>query len=684
MIIFAARKQYNINMKKTLLTMIAVMALAGCGRQAAKAPALDLGDLDTTVSPKVDFYKYSTGGWQAKNPLRPEFSRFGSFDVIAETNQKQLNELFESMASMKAEKGTVDQKISDLYKMALDSTTRNELGAKPILNDIARVQAVSSKEELWRLLAQMSLEGTGTGFYGSGVEADLANSDMQILYLGQGGLGMGDRDYYLKEENAALKEGYKNFLVKVLGLCGVENAEDIAAKTLEVEDKIAEFSWTREQNRDMTAIYNPMSSEQIFAAYPAIGFDIDCEVMGIPAQEKIIVEQPSFFEKFNGYVASADLETLKAYALSHLVSGSCSALSDDFYTASWEFFSHQMAGAQEQKPRWKRAMAVPNGILGEAVGQMYVERYFPESSKKIMMELVENLRVALGQHIDGLDWMSDSTKARAHEKLDAFTVKIGYPDKWKDYSTLNIDPELTYYENLKNASVWYLKDNLSKLGKPTDKTEWGMTPQTVNAYYNPTTNEICFPAGILQKPFFDPEADAAVNYGGIGVVIGHEMSHGFDDQGSMFDANGNMSNWWTAEDKAKFDAKGDALAAQFDAVEVLPGVMANGRYTLGENIGDHGGLSIAFSALQNVLKEHPQGLIDGFTPEQRFYLSYGKIWAQNITDQEKARLTNLDPHSLAENRVNVSLRNFQSFFDAFDIKEGDPMWRPESERVHIW
>ena len=383
-------------------------------------------------------------------------------------------------------------------------------------------------------------------------------------------------------------------------------------------------------------------------------------------------------------MASADLETLKAYALAHLVSGSCNSLSDDFYNASWEFFSHQMAGAQEPKPRWKRAMAVPNGILGEAVGQMYVERYFPESSKKMMVELVENLRIALGQHIDQLDWMSDSTKARAHEKLDAFTVKIGYPDKWKDYSTLNIDPELTYYENLKNASVWYLKDNLSKLGKPTDKTEWGMTPQTVNAYYNPTTNEICFPAGILQKPFFDPDADAAVNYGGIGVVIGHEMSHGFDDQGSMFDANGNMANWWTAEDKAKFNAKGDALAAQFDAVEILPGVHANGRYTLGENIGDHGGLSIAFSALQNVLKEHPQGPIDGFTPEQRFYLSYGKIWAQNITDQEKARLTNMDPHSLAENRVNVSLRNFQSFFDAFDIKEGDPMFRPESERVHIW
>lgn len=671
-------------MKKIFAIMLSFMALASCGQQAEKAPALDLSNLDTTVSPKVDFYQYATGGWQVKNPLRPEFARFGSFDVIAENNQKQLNDLFESMLDMKAEKGSVDQKISDLYKMALDSTTRNALGAEPIKADIARIQAVNSKDELWQLLAQMSLEGTGAGFYGSGVEADLANSDMQILYLGQAGLGMGDRDYYLKEENAALKEGYRQFLVKVLNLCEIENAEDIAAKTLEVENQIAEFSWSREQNRDLAAIYNPMSSEQIFAAYPSIGLQAECEVLGIPAQEKVIVEQPSFFEKINAYVEATDLETLKAYCLAHLVSGSCNALSDDFYTASWEFFSHQMAGAQEQKPRWKRAMQVPNSLLGEAVGKMYVDRYFPESSKQQMLELVENLRTAWHEHIDALDWMSDSTKAFAHEKLAAFTIKIGYPDKWKDYSTLEIDPEQTYFQNLKNASVWYLKDNLSKLGKPTDKTEWGMTPQTVNAYYNPTTNEICFPAGILQKPFFDPDADAPVNYGGIGVVIGHEMSHGFDDQGSMFDAKGNMVNWWTPEDKEKFTAKGEILVKQFDEVEILPGVHANGRFTLGENIGDHGGLSIAFSAMQNVLKEHPQGLIDGFTPEQRFYLSYATVWAQNITDQEKARLTNMDPHSLARNRVNVSLRNFQSFFDAFDIKEGDPMFRPEEERVHIW
>jgi len=671
-------------MKKLSILMISLCALAACGPKGVQhAPALDLTDLDTTASPKVDFYQYATGGWQKKNPLKPEFSRYGSFDAIAETTQKNLNELFENMTTLEAKPGTVDQKISDLYKMALDSTTRNALGAEPIRPYLAEILAVDSKDALADLLGKMNLYGEG-GFFGAGVEADLTNSDMQILYLGQGGLGMGDRDYYLLETNAVLKQGYRDFLVKALTLAGVNDPAGVAARDMQVEDAMAPIFWSREQNRDMQAIYNPMSSAEIDARWPELRFGRVCAAMGIPAQDKVIVQQPSYFDGLNQLFKECDLETLKSYLLAQFVSGQCGALSDDFYTASWEFFSHEMAGAQEQRPRWKRAMSVPNSLLGEAVGQMYVERYFPESSKQKMVALVENLRTALGEHIDGLEWMSDTTKVRAHEKLAAFTVKIGYPDKWKDYSTLTIDPKNTYYENLRNASAWYVQDNLSKLGKPTDKTEWGMTPQTVNAYYNPTTNEICFPAGILQKPFFDPEADDAVNYGGIGVVIGHEMSHGFDDQGSMFDAKGNMENWWTPADKAKFDALGDKLAAQFDAVEVLPGVHANGRYTLGENIGDHGGLSIAFTAMENALKGKNPGLIDGFTPAQRFYLSYGNIWAQNITDQEKARLTNMDPHSLAVNRVNVSVRNFQTFFDAFDIHEGDPMYRPEEERVHIW
>jgi len=669
-------------MKKTLIVMMSMLALASCAPKSG-APALDLTDLDTTASPKVDFYQYATGGWQAKNPLRPEFSRYGSFDALREKAQENLNALFESMTTLQAKPGTVEQKISDLYKMALDSTTRNALGAQPIQPYIAQIQAVGSKEELATLLGEMNLYGEG-GFFGAGVEADLANSDMQVLYLGQGGLGMGDRDYYLKEENKELYQGYRNFLVKVLTLSGIENAESVADMDLVVENAMARIFWTREQNRDMQAIYNPMSSEEICAKYPGLHFDLVCQAAGVAPQEKVIVEQPSYFEGLSAMLEGHNLEYLKAYLLAQFVGGQCSALSDEFYHASWEFYSHQMGGAQEETPRWKRAMAVPNGILGEAVGEMYVSRYFPESSKKKMVALVENLRTALGQHIDQLEWMSDSTKVRAQEKLAAFTVKIGYPDKWKDYSTLDINPDNTYYENLRNASAWYVKDNMDKLGKPTDKTEWGMTPQTVNAYYNPTTNEICFPAAILQKPFFDPNADDPVNYGGIGVVIGHEMSHGFDDQGSMFDANGNMANWWTAEDKAKFDALGDKLVAQFDQVEILPGVHANGRYTLGENIGDHGGLSIAFTAMENATAGKKDPMVDGLTRAQRFYLSYGAIWAQNITDQEKARLTNLDVHSLAKNRVNVSLRNFPAFFEAFDIQEGDPMFRPEEERVHIW
>ncbi len=669
-------------MKKTLILMMSALALAACATKSG-APALDMSSLDPTTSPKVDFYQYSTGGWQANNPLRPEFSRYGSFDALREQAQENLNALFESMTTLETEPGTVEQKISDLYKMALDSTTRNALGAQPIQKYIEEIRSIKSKEEMMTLLGKMNLYGEG-GFMGFGVEADLTNSDMQVLYLGQGGLGMGDRDYYLKEENKALYQGYRDFLIKALELSGLEQAEKWADMDLVVENAMAKVFWSREQNRDMQAIYNPMSTEEICAKYPGLHFDLMCKAAGVPAQEKVIVEQPSYFEALSKMLQKQNLEFFKAYLLCQFVAGQCGALSDDFYTASWEFFSHQMAGAQEQQPRWKRAMSVPNGILGEAVGEMYVSRYFPETSKQKMVTLVENLRTALGQHIEGLEWMSDETKVKAQEKLAAFTVKIGYPDKWKDYSTLIINPELSYYENLRAASAWYVKDNLDKLGKPTDKTEWGMTPQTVNAYYNPTTNEICFPAAILQKPFFDPDADEPVNYGGIGVVIGHEMSHGFDDQGSMFDANGNMVNWWTAEDKAKFDALGDKLVAQFDEVEVLPGVHANGRFTLGENIGDHGGLSIAFTAMENAVGNKKDPMIDGFTRAQRFYLSYGAIWAQNITDQEKARLTNMDPHSLAVNRVNVSVKNFQTFFDAWDIHEGDPMFRPEEERVHIW
>ena len=658
------------------------MMLAACSG-GEKVSAIDLANLDTQVTPGQDFYRYSTGGWQDSHPLGAEYARFGSFDQLRENNVERLNDLFAQMTNMKTRPGSTDGKIVLLYTQGLDSVKLNAEGAAPLKKYLDMVYAPSDKEGFVRMVARLHNESIGS-FFGAYVMSDLADSENQILYIGQGGLGIGDRDYYVDAANAALKEGYRKYLDRISGLAGLENPSQVADNALAVEDVLAENSWDSVRERDYTQLYNPFSSAELISAYPGLHLDAYFEERGIPAQEKVILCEPSFFEALSAYIEGTSLDVLKDYVAAHVVSEGCGALSDEFYDAHFDFYSKQMSGIQEQKPRWKRAMQVPNTILGEAVGKMYVEKYFPESSKRKMVTLVENLRTALGQHIETLDWMGDSTKVKAHEKLDNFTVKIGYPDKWKDYSSLEISPENSYFDNLQAASRWYVADNMSKLGKPTDKTEWGMTPQTVNAYYNPTTNEICFPAAILQPPFFNPDADDPVNYGGIGVVIGHEMSHGFDDQGRLFDAKGNMQNWWTKEDDEKFRAKAEVLAAQFDEIEILPGVHANGHLTLGENIGDHGGISIAYTAMENALKEHPQGEIDGFTPGQRFWLSYGAIWAQNSTDEEKARLTKLDEHSLAENRVNVSVRNFAKFFEDWGIGADEPMYRPEEERVHIW
>ena len=670
-------------MKKFLMFMVPVVMLAACQPKENKVQALDPTDMDLAVAPGQDFYRYANGGWMAKNPLKPEYARFGSFDVLREKTIENLNELFAGMTKLSPESGTVEQKIVDLYKQGLDSTRLNAEGAAPIKKYLDELYAVADKKALASYLGKLNLVGEG-GFFGGYVEADLMDSKTQVFYIGQGGLGMGDRDYYVDPANAGLRKGYEAMLCKLFGLAGMDNPAQRAANAASIEDKLAEFSWTSVQNRDIAKIYNPMSSAQIFKAYPGFDFKAFCEAVGIPEQDKIVVEQPSFFEGFSQLFADSELEVLKDYLAAQIINGAAGSLSDDFYAASFDFYSTQMSGITEQKPRWKRAMSVPNGILGEAVGQMYVAKYFPESSKQKMLDLVHNLQESLGQHIDSLDWMSDATKARAREKLAAFTVKIGYPDKWKDYSTLKVDPELSYYENLRAASAWHVADNLSKLGKPTDPSEWGMTPQTVNAYYNPTTNEICFPAGILQPPFFNPDADDAVNYGAIGVVIGHEMTHGFDDQGSLFDKDGNMNEWWTPEDRAAFEQKTHVLVDQFNEIEILPGVKANGELTLGENIADHGGVSVAWTAYHNAIGDKVPAPIDGLTADQRFFLGYARVWGQNITDEEKARLTKLDVHSLGENRVNMTLRNFDSFFEAFGIKEGDAMWRPEQERVHIW
>lgn len=674
-------------MKKGLLIMsVAIMAAAtSCGTKSAgeKVPAIDLASLDTSISAKEDFYQYATGGWQKNHPLKPEYSRYGSFDVLRENNEIRLNELFQGLSSVKAEKGSVQQKISDLYAMGLDSTRLNAEGVNPVKPYLDALESVKDVESYVRAMADIELHGDG-GCWGVYAESDMTDNSNTVLYITQSGLALGNRDYYLLAENAELREGYLNFLKKIFTLAGDEKAEQKAKDAFDFQMTIAEPSWSMIQQRDIEARYNPMTPEQLYKEYPALRFDAYLDAMGIPAQSKIILEQPSYFKALNRIVAKTNPRVLRHYLQAQLLSGACGYISDDFTDASFDFFSAQMSGIKEQKPRWKRAMQAPNSILGEAVGEMYVAKYFPEKDKQKMLQIVKNIQKGLSEHVATLDWMSEQTKARAQEKLSSFIVKIGYPDKWKDYSTLEIDAQKSYYQNLREASLWSMRDNLSKLGRPVDKTEWGMTPQTVNAYYNPTTNEICFPAGILQPPFFNPDADDAVNYGAIGVVISHEMTHGFDDQGRLFDKDGNLNNWWTEEDAASFKAKADKLVAQFDAVQIQDGLYANGSATLGENIADQGGLRIAFTAMKNSFAGKETKPIDGFTAEQRFYLAYAILWGQNITPQECARLTLLDVHSLGRNRVNVSLRNLQDFFDAFDIKEGDKMFRPEEERVVIW
>lgn len=672
--------------KKLILSLIVTsLGLASCKSvETVSTPALNPDNFDTAVAPGDDFYQYATGGWQQAHPLKPEFSRYGAFDMLAENNQIRLNDLFKEMTKIKTTPGTDEQKIVDLYKMGLDSLKLNADGITPVLPFINDLDSVVDAESFARASGKLARDGESS-IFGCYVTSDMMDSNVNVVYVEENGLAMGNRDYYLLPEHQAIRDGYKAFLEKIFTLAGYENAAEIAADAFEVEMAIAVPYWSMVQQRDVLASYNPMSPEQLMATYPNLHFDAYAEALGVyDPGEKIIVGEPSYFEAINEYVATVDPVKLRHYLQAGVLQNACGQVSDEFYAASFDFFSRQMSGVQEQKPRWKRAMAIPNSVLGEAVGKMYVAKYFPEGDKARMLEIVKNIQTALGEHIAALDWMSDETKTKAQEKLSAFTVKIGYPDKWKDYSSLKIDPSVSYYENCVRASRWYTADNLSRIGKPVDRDEWGMTPQTVNAYYNPTTNEICFPAGILQPPFFNTDADDAVNYGAIGVVISHEMTHGFDDQGRLFDKDGNMVTWWTDEDAAAFEAKTAKLVEQFNQVELLPGVFSNGAATLGENIADQGGLRIAYSALQNSFNgSHPEP-VDGFTAEQRFYLGYATVWAQNITNEEIQRRALMDVHSQGEQRVNVSLRNLDTFFDAFGIKEGDKMYRPEEERVIIW
>lgn len=645
-------------------------------------------NLDTSINPGDNFYLYACGGWMKNNPLSPEYSRFGTFDQLRENAREQLKELITNLSDNPDSKikGTTAQKVCDLYKMGMDSSRLNKEGAAPLKPFIERINN-SKPEDFIRLLAWMHNGITGS-FFTTGVGTDPKNSDRNMLHIGEVGLGLGDRDYYLEknESNSKILDAYEKYVKRMMELIGYDatSQQRVWDTVIAFETEFAKNKMTREQRRNPQLRYNLRSMDQIRKDYKNIDWDTYFLELGVEDLSEANVASPAFMDFLNSYLPTLTQQQIKDYLVYEAVSDSSGVLSDDFQNANFEMFGRVMSGKEEQEARWKRAMTIPNAMLGEAVGELYVNKYFPFENKAYMVDLVENLRKALGKHIDNLTWMSDITKAKAREKLATFTVKIGYPDKWKDYSEIIIDPDKSYLENVYNASVWYTQDNYKKLHKPVDKEEWHMTPQTVNAYYNPTTNEICFPAGILQAPYFDLSADDAQNYGAIGVVIGHEMTHGFDDQGRQFDKHGNLKDWWLPDDAERFTKLADALVAQFDAVEVAPGVHANGKFTLGENIADQGGLRVALTAYLDSMEGKEMKNIDGFSPLQRFYLAYANVWAGNIRPEEILSRTMTDPHSLGQNRVNVTLRNIEPFFKAFDIKEGEKMFRPEDERVVIW
>ncbi len=648
---------------------------------------INKNNLDTSVSPKEDFYQYSCGGWMKDHPLTAEYSRFGMFDMLRENAREQLKELILNLSEHEDAKtqGTIAQKVSDLYAMGMDEKRLNEEGwtpLKPLLDHIANADI----QRIAELLAWQH-SGIGGSFFGTGVGTDAMNSDMNILHIGEVGLGLGDRDYYLEEneQNDIILNAYKKYVKRLMELIGYDeiSQERVWNAVIKLETEFARHKMTREDRRDPRKRYNIKTIEEIKTEYPQFDWDIYFNKIGLENVDKANLANPEFTKFITSYIPTLTDQEIKDYMTFETVSDATNLLSDDFINASFELYDRVMSGKDELQPRWKRAMTIPNSMLGEAVGKLYVEKYFPEENKEYMKRLVENLKNALGKHIKNLPWMSEQTKEKALDKLSTFTVKIGYPDKWKDYSQIHIDPRKSYLDNVLEASKWYVKDNYSKMNKPVDKEEWHMTPQTVNAYYNPTTNEVCFPAAILQPPYFDPSADDALNYGAIGVVIGHEMTHGFDDSGRQFDKNGNLAEWWTEEDAERFKSLADKLVDQFNAIEVVPGVHANGRFTLGENIADQGGLRIGLTAYLDSQKGLA-GEIDGFSPLQRFYIAYANVWAGNIREEEIKLRTKTDPHSIDRLRTNATLKNIDEFFEAFEISEGDGMWRPKEERVVIW
>ncbi len=676
-------------MKNFMITLgAAAMVFAGCAQNNNEGkPAIDLANFDLTTVPSEDFYQYACGGWMEANPLTPEYARYGIFDQLEKENNEKLKALIEELGSTAQKPGSVGEKIQMMYALGLDSLKRNADGAAPIMEQLASINAVSDRKELSAMVGKMQVESSSP-FFNFYIGADEKNSTMNLLQFYQGGLSMSDRDYYLLDDESTLKirNAYRQYIEKLFSLAGysAEDADKAAEKVLALETEIAKVSVDRATLRDVHKNYNKMTVNEFTSKYDFIDWNEFFKETGISKSTELNAGQVPFFEGLTKLLKKTPLEDQKLYLSFKLLSAASSYLSDDFVNANFDFYGRAVQGKEELQPRWKTSLAVVNRSLSEAFGQMYVEKYFPASSKEKMIEMVANLQTALGERIEALEWMSDQTKSKAQEKLSTFIVKVGYPDNWKDYTALEIKND-SYWANICRANVFAHNDMMQDEGQPVDRTKWAMSPQTVNAYYNPTTNEICFPAAILQPPFFNPNADDAVNYGGIGVVIGHEMTHGFDDQGRNYDKDGNLSSWWTKEDEEKFNERAKVLVEQYDKIVVLDSLHADGSYTLGENIADQGGLLVSYQAYMNTLKDKDiPADIDGFTNSQRFYIGYANLWAQNLRPQEIMRRTKTDVHSLGKWRVNAALKNIEDFYTAFDIKEGDSMYLAPEERINIW
>lgn len=671
--------------------LIPALAFAVTGASAQTTDlksGLDRNDMDLSIKPGTNFFDYAGGNWRKSHPIPAEYSRYGSFEVLIENNERQLHDLIEQLAKESHPAGSLEQKIGDLYNLAMDSTRRNREGWTPIKGQLEQVAAVKTLKDLTILSGQLGRYGVES-YFGIGVGSDMKDSKMNIVGIQQGGLSLGNRDYYLENDEATqkIREAYKQYIVKMFRLVGDDEAT--AQKKMEavfnIEMRIAKASKSMVELRDPEANYHKMTFNQLLNDYPGIDWSTLLLCSGFPAISYVDMGQPENIREIEKLMADTPIEDQKAYMAFKVIENASGQLSDDFRNATFDFYGRVMSGTTQDRARWKRAIGAVQGVLGEAVGKMYVEKYFPASSKERMIQLVRNLQKSLGERIKEQKWMSKETQEKALEKLNTFYVKIGYPDTWMDYSGLTIDPSKSYFENLCQASAFITDYYIQKdVNKPVDRTRWQMTPQTINAYYNPTTNEICFPAGILQPPFFTPEADDAANYGAIGVVIGHEMTHGFDDQGSQFDKDGNLKNWWTEADRKNFEARTKVMADFFSKIEVLPGLYANGQLTLGENIADHGGLNIAFQAFKEATAANPLPEKDGFTPEQRFFLAYAKVWIDNIRDEEIRNRTKNDPHSLGRWRVNGALPHIDAWYKAFNIGKKDPLYVPAKQRVDVW